>query len=228
MRIHVTLIIGCFIVFASCAAKETPEKATATAQKAPPPTASQEQKSISYATHPERFVKATPAPGKFNITNPKTAQEHFNVGVDADNHKQWNKAIEQYQKALELKPDWAVAHFRVATDYELIGRTSDAIEHWEQATRYDPQFYSAYNRLASVYRSQGNLEKAIAAYTALLAYPPAKIGAHYQLGFAYVELGNRQKAREHLETYQQLAMNSPEKESPRFQKAILELKQLEQ
>jgi len=228
MRNHSKLIVGCFIVFASCTSKETPEKATAAAQKAPPSTVSQEQKSISYATHPERFVKATPAPAKFNVTDPKTAQEHFNVGVDADNHKQWNEAIEQYQKALELKPDWALAHYRLATDYKLIGRTNDAIAHWEQATRYDPKFFVAYNRLASTYRSEHNLQKAIENYTQLLQYPPAQLGAHYQIGLCYAELGERQKAREHLESYRQMALKTGEKQTPRFQKALRELQELEQ
>ena len=85
-----------------------------------------EAESITYATHPERFVKAEPAPEKFEITDPKTPEEHFSVAVDADNHKQWDKAIEEYKKALELKPDWAVAHFRLATDYNKEGRTDDA------------------------------------------------------------------------------------------------------
>ena len=235
------LIVGCLIVFFGCTSKETPQKvastnsssetvtAAQTTSSAPPPDAkTKQQKAISYATHPERFVKTTPKSEKVNITDPKTAQEHFNVGVEADNHKQWDKAIEAYQKALELKPDWALAHYRMAADYKLIGRTNDAVAHWEQATRYDPQFYLAYNRLASVYRSQGNLKKAIEAYTALLGYPPAKLGAHYQLGFAYAELGNRQQAREHLEAYRQLGLKSQEKESPRFQRAVLRLKQLEQ
>ncbi len=183
--------------------------------------------SVTYATHPERFVKAEPAPEKFTITDPKTPEEHFSVGVDADNHKQWDKAIEEYKKALELKPDWAVAHFRLATDYNKQGRTDDAIAQWEQATQYDPQFYKAYNLLAEAYRSQGNLKKAIDAYSALLKYPRAQLGAHYQLGFSYAELGDRQKAREHLESYRALALNSNEQESPRFQNALRELQKLE-
>ena len=232
MRIPGTLIIGSFIVLASCSPKEAPEKVVTKPSSTtvePPSTTgtTKQEKGITYATHPERFVKATPSPTTLNISNPKTAQEHFNVGVDADNHKQWDKAIEEYKKALELKPDWAIAHYRLAVDYKLAGNTSEAIAHWEQATKYDPQFYAAYNRLASIYRSQGNLKKAIEAYTALLNYPPAKLGAHYQLGFSYAELGNRQKAREHLENYRDLALKGSEKQTPRFQRALRELQELE-
>jgi tetratricopeptide (TPR) repeat protein len=188
-----------------------------------------EGESITYATHPERFVKAQPTtPVQFNISDPKTAEEHFSVGVEADNHKQLDKAIEEYKKALELKPDWAVVHFRLAMDYNKEGRTDDAIAHWAQAVRYDPQFYKAYDLLAAAYRRQGNLEKAIEAYSGLLKYPPAQLGAHYQMGFSYAELGDRQKAREHLESYRELALKGKEQESPRFQKALRELQELKQ
>lgn len=185
-----------------------------------------EGESITYASHPERFVKTEPAPEKFSITDPKTAQEHFNVGVYADTHKQLDKAIEEYQKALELKPDWAIVHFRLAKDYDKKGRTEDAIAHWEQATRYDPQFYAAYDFLAAAYQRQGNIKKAIEAYSGLLKYPPAQLPAHYQLGLWYAEIGDKEKAREHLESYRALALKGEEQKSPRFQKALRQLKEL--
>lgn len=193
------------------------------------PAARHKDDAISYAKNPERFVKQQTYEPPFNITDPKTAQEHFNVGVNLDNKKELDKAIAEYQNALELKPDWALAHFRVAQDYQKEGRTEEAIAHWEQATRYDPQFYAAYDLLAGAYERQGDLEKAIEAYSALLKYPAAQMPADYQLGLWYAQLGNRPKAREHLESYRQLALKvKAEHDSPRFQKALRELHKLEQ
>jgi len=194
------------------------------------PTQKQEQPNITYAKNPERFVKMQPSEPTFNITDPKTAQEHFNVAVNDDHHDQLDKAIEEYQKALELKPDWALAHFRMAQDYQKLGRTDDAIKHWGQATKYDPQFYAAYDLLSAAYARQGNLKKAIESYSALLKYPPARMPAHYQLGMWYAELGDAQQARDHLEAYQELALKSKsvEVQSDRFQKASKELQKLKQ
>jgi tetratricopeptide (TPR) repeat protein len=193
------------------------------------PAAQQKDSAITYAKDPERFVKMPVYEPPFNITNPQTAQEHFNVGVHDDNHNQVDKAIAEYRKALELKPDWALTHFRLAQDYQKEGRTEEAIAHWEQATRYDPQFYAAYDLLAGAYERQGNLEMAIEAYTALLKYPPAQMPADYQLGLWYAQLGNRPKAWEHLESYRQLALKvKAEHDSPRFRKALRELHKLEQ
>jgi tetratricopeptide (TPR) repeat protein len=192
------------------------------------PTEKQEQDNITYAKNPGRFVKQQPSEVPFNITDPKTAQEHFNVAVNNDHHNQLDQAIAEYQKALQLRPDWALAHFRMAQDYQKQGRTDEAIEHWTLATKYDPQFYSAYDLLSGAYERQGKLKKAIEAYSALLKYPPAQMPAHYQVGMWYAELGDVSEAREHLEAYRELALKSKsvEVQSDRFQKATKELQKL--
>jgi tetratricopeptide (TPR) repeat protein len=194
------------------------------------PVQTQEQQNITYAKNPGRFVKQQASEPLFNITDPKTAQEHFNVAVNNDHHNQLDQAIAEYQKALELKPDWALAHFRMAQDYEKQGDTDEAIQHWTLATKYDPQFYSAYDLLSGAYERQGKLKKAIEAYSALLKYPPAQMPVHYQVGMWYAELGDVPQAREHLEAYRELALNSKsvEIQSDRFQKATKELQKLKQ
>jgi tetratricopeptide (TPR) repeat protein len=233
----ILFLIGC----GSRSAPKQSQSLSSSAQQgnAPPPTSSPngsvakaakgDDQPISYAKNPERFVKMDTTEPVFNTTNPRTAQEHFNVAVNADHHQQVDKAITEYEKALELQPDWAVAHFRMAQDYQKLGRTDEAIEHWELATRCDPQFYSAYDQLAGAYQRQGNLKKAIEAYTAFLKYPPAQMPAHYQLGLWYAQLGDRARAREHLEAYRDLASKiKAEQESPRFQKALQELRKIGQ
>jgi tetratricopeptide (TPR) repeat protein len=194
------------------------------------PTQKQPPKGISYAKNPERFVKQIPSDTPFNITDPKTAQEHFNVAVNFDYQNQLDKAIAEYEKTLELKPDWALAHFRMAQDYQKQGRTDEAVAQWGLATRYDPQFYAAYDLLSAAYARQGNLKKAIEAYSPMLNYPPARMPTHYQLGIWYAQLGEVPQAREHLEAYRELALNSKsvEVQSDRFQKATKELQKLKQ
>jgi tetratricopeptide (TPR) repeat protein len=237
-------VASALIVFLGCSSRSAPKESQslsssdqqgkAAAQTSAPDgrsvakAAESDDQGISYAKNPERFVKMETTEPAFNITNPKTAQEHFNVAVNDDHHQQVDQAIAEYQKALELQPDWAVAHFRLAQDYQKLGRTDDAITHWKLATRFDPQFYSAYDLLAGAYERQGNLPKSIEAYSALLKYPPTQMPAHYQLGLWYVQLGDRAKAREHLEAYRDLALKiKAEQESPRFPKALQELRKIE-
>lgn len=242
-------VFGCILVLLTLfsiacssgqSAKETqpvssspqPDKASSPSPSQPPAQADKKRRdesNISYATAPERFAKVPPYEPPFNITDPKTAQEHFNVAVNHDHHNELDKAIAEYQKALELQPDWAVAHDRLALDYQKQGRTDDAIAEWEQATRYNPQFYSAFDLLAGAYERQGKIKKAIEAYSALLKYPPAQMPAHYQLGLWYAQIGDRQQAQSHLEIYRELALKtSDEPKSDRYQKALRELQKLKQ
>lgn len=185
--------------------------------------------SISYANNPEKFAKMPVYERPFNITNPKTAQEHFNVAVNHDHHNEFDDAISEYKKALELQPNSPVAHYRMAVDYQKKGRIDDAISEWEQTTHYDPQFYSAYDMLAGAYQHQGNLKKAIEAYSELLKNPPSRMPVHYQLGLWYEEIGDRQHAEAHLEAYRDLAAKTTdESKTDRYQKALRELQKLRQ
>ncbi len=205
------------------------QSTTAGPEATPQEKGKEKDKAISYATNPERFVKYPASPVPFNITDPKTAQEHFNVGVNLDNQKDFAKAVMEYQKAVELKPDWALAYARLAHDDDRLGHTDDAIAHWQQAVKYDPQYYSGYDSLAADYERQGNIRKAIEAYSPLLAYPPAQMPVHYQLGLWYEQIGDHQNAREHLEQYRELARKvKAEQESPRFQTATRELQKIGQ
>jgi len=243
------LVFGCVLVLLTLlsiacssgqSAKETqplspsPQQDKASSQSPSQPQAQADKKrkdesNISYAKNPEKFAKVQPYEPPFNITDPKTAQEHFNVAVNYDHRNELDKAIAEYQKTLELQPNWAVAHDRLALDYEKQGRADDAIAQWEQATRYNPQFYSAYDLLAGAYERQGKIKKAIEAYSALLKYPPAQMPAHYQLGLWYAQIGDRQHAQSHLESYRDLALKtSQEPKSDRFQKALRELQKLKQ
>lgn len=186
--------------------------------------------SVSYATNPERFAKEKTAEPAFNITDPKTADEHLSVAIFDDNTQQWDNAIEEYAKALELRPDWALAHFRLANDYERKGRAVEAIAQFQEATRCDPQYYEAYYHLARAYEDRGETRQAIQAYTKFMEYPNAGIRmlGEYQLGLWYEEIGEWDAAIEHLESYRRLAVQSKtaEPHSDRFRKALLELKKL--
>lgn len=196
----------------------------------PPANQGKHADSVSYATNPERFVKEEAVEPAFKITDPKTADEHMSVAIFDDNKQQWDKAIEEYANALQLRPDWALAHFRLAKDYQRKGRTDEAIAQFQEATRSDPQYYEAYYQLALAYKDRGKIRQAIKAYTKFMEYPNAgiKMLGQYQLGLWYEEIGEREQAIEHLESYRQLAVESKtaEPKSDRFRKALLELQKL--
>jgi tetratricopeptide (TPR) repeat protein len=202
----------------------------AQAQTGAPSQAANQQagQALSFATHPERFVKMPTYDRAFRLTNPKTAYEHFDVAVNLDNQKQPAKAAIEYEKALALRPLWAIAHFRLARDYARIGRTNDAITNWTKAIQDSPDMLIAYEQLAAAYISQGKIQKAIDVYFGLMRYPAAEMGARFQVALWYEELGKRDEAKQNFRRYRELALQHgpEEKMSERFQVAERELQKL--
>lgn len=234
------LLLGCLACSATKPADKSQQETSSGMQATPvqpepsePASASTQPASkedgISYAKNPGRFVKMPTTQPAFNITNPRTAQEHFNVAVNHDNKQEFEKAILEYQKALEMQPKWALAHFRAGKDYIKIDQIDAAIAQFKAATIDDPNYYDAYYELALAYKKKGEKKNAIEAYSKLLQYPSpgVRMSVHYQLGMWYAELGERSRAREHLESYRELAMkDSAEQLGPHYKNAVQELEKL--
>ena len=222
-----TLALCVFAGF-SCGSKETvsrsggpPAKAAQTSP-APGKTTTTESKGINSVTEPGRFVHTTPAPVILKITNPKTAEEHLAVAIDRHMHNKLDEAIEEYKKALALKPNSALAHFRLGNAYDQKHNREAAIAEWKETIRLDPHYLDAYNALTVAYKEKGDLRTAAEYYEHLLEFPPARTVVHYRLGFWYKQLGDKEKARQHLESYIDLALNPRSKEAgtDRYQKAV--------
>ena len=47
------------------------------------------------------------------------------------------EAVEAYERALELVPQYADAHYNLALAYERLGQTRKALRHWTAYTRLD-------------------------------------------------------------------------------------------
>ncbi len=194
------------------------------------PITTQPSEDITYAKNPDKFVQEPVYERPFSISNPTTAEQHFDVGVNYDNKKQFADAIAEYEKALQLRSNWAVAHARAAKDYAQLGQIDNAIKHWTAAIQYDPQFFSVYDQLASAYAKQGQVRKAIDTYSALVKYPAMEMATRYQLALWYEQIGDRVEAKENFQRYRQLALQSgpEEQKSERFQIAERELQKLRQ
>jgi tetratricopeptide (TPR) repeat protein len=64
------------------------------------------------------------------------------------------EAIEHWEQALSIKPDYAAAHYNLGVALEKLGRTPEAIQHYEQALRIKPDFTQAQNALARLQAGQ--------------------------------------------------------------------------
>ncbi len=72
-----------------------------------------------------------------------------------------NKAIEAYNKAIELKPNYSLAHFEIALVYDRQGKTAQAIAEFARAVALDSNFSNARYFLGLLYDGEGNKTAAI-------------------------------------------------------------------
>ena len=73
-----------------------------------------------------------------------------------------DEAIAQYQRALEIRPDFAKAHNNLGNALAGRGRTDEAIRHYQQALEIKPDFAEAHNNLGIALARRGQTHEAIA------------------------------------------------------------------
>jgi len=88
-----------------------------------------------------------------------------------------SKAVESYQKALELDPKRVSVRVDMATKYFSMGQVETATAEAQKAIETDPKFANAYFNLGVFLNAQGKNNEAIAAYEKYLELEPKGEGA---------------------------------------------------
>jgi len=115
-----------------------------------------------------------------------------------------DRAIENYKKALELKPDIPEAYFNLGNAYMEKGLADKAINEYISAISLRPAYVEAHYNLGNAYMSKSLSDDAIEHYQLALKLSPGHPGAHYNIGIAFKMKGMPEKALEHLKTARRL------------------------
>ena len=107
---------------------------------------------------------------------------------------QFDFAVENYKKALYIKPNYAKAHFNLAGTLQDLGKLNDAVKSYEHALQIDPNYSEAHNNLGNVLKDLDLNEAAVKSYESAIAINPNYVEAHYSLGIALKDLGKLDEA----------------------------------
>ena len=133
---------------------------------------------------------------------------HYDIGVAYDKNGEYEKAIEEYKKALDIDPSFEIVKSDIANcinnlsaEQILNGNWEDSIELCEQSLKWDPSFWEARKNLESAnlgigmekYKS-GLMDEAITHYNTVIQINPKNINAYNGLGFAFYEKGMYEEA----------------------------------
>ena len=88
------------------------------------------------------------------------------------------EALEAYNHAISIKPDYAEAYFNIGFTRQEQGKPTEALEAYNNAIIIKPDYAEVYNYIGNALKKQGRSEEAITAYKKALTihpdYPNAK------------------------------------------------------
>jgi arylsulfatase A-like enzyme/Tfp pilus assembly protein PilF len=114
----------------------------------------------------------------------------FMLGNEYVRLGQLERGIEQYRRALELKPDYDLAVTNIANTYRRMGRDDDAAAGYERLLQVSPRNAQARFQLAQIRAEQGRLPEAQTLISEALELEPELAGAHNVLGIIRFKQGD--------------------------------------
>jgi tetratricopeptide (TPR) repeat protein len=132
---------------------------------------------------------------------------HYNLGDALVKMGRRDEAIAQYQKTLQITPNYAEAHDNLGSVLLQKGRVDEAIAHYQTALRITPENATAHNNLGNALRQKGRVDEAIAQCQVALQINPDYADAHDNLGNA---LFQKRRVAEAITHYQKALQINPD------------------
>jgi arylsulfatase A-like enzyme/predicted Zn-dependent protease len=158
------------------------------------------------------------------------AETWNNLGVVYYRKKDYPKAVEAYERAVRLNPEFAYAFDNLGTLYlrtflerkdpEMIPKAIDA---FDRAINNDSRLASAYNGRASVFKSSNRPNEAMRDWKRALELQPDFVDVYFNLGITYLQTGNKSEALQILNRCKEKFYNRlPPSEQNRLNRLIAE------
>jgi tetratricopeptide (TPR) repeat protein len=121
------------------------------------------------------------------------------VATDLMQTNQYQAAVAEWQKALELAPNEAIAHNNLGYSLVQAGRVKEAIPQYEKALELSPDYAEAHNNLGLALARAGRPDEAVAHYQKALELNPELASAHINFGVMLARANRIDEAIRHFE-----------------------------
>jgi tetratricopeptide (TPR) repeat protein len=141
----------------------------------------------------------------------EAARKSYNNGLKLVDEGNLDGARKEYQKAIDLDPNYCDAMDNLGQLFRRQGKLDDAIYWYKRSIGILPGNRAAHTNLAVAYRYQGNKDAAISEYRILLKMNPRDPEGYYGLGTVYLGFKDLGAASEQFRKAEQLYLeqNSP-------------------
>jgi len=145
------------------------------------------------------------------------AETYFTRGYNNFQQRDYQQAIKDYDKAIELDPKYAAAYNNRGISYGLLGNHKQAIKDFDKAIELDPKAAHFRGR-AIPYLLLGNYQQTIKDCDKAIELDPKDSIAYAVRGDAYFKLGNYQQA---IKGYERAIEFNPKLVSPYYNVASI-------
>jgi tetratricopeptide (TPR) repeat protein len=125
------------------------------------------------------------------------ALAHNNFGAALRKQGRLTDAIEHYDWALRLKPDYAAAHYNLGIALMRVGQFSEAISHLQHALQQKPDSSIVRHHLKKALDARQEMNQKMSAIQAALKLTPENAALHFKLANLYERKGDLDSAIRH-------------------------------
>lgn len=153
---------------------------------------------IGSSGHTEFYSKSKAAALHAISIDDGVAEAHSALAFVLHNYDwDWSGAEHEYQRALELNPNYSEAHHGYALLLMAAGRNQEAVAEIRRAQELDPLFTTLQINVGAVYSCVGRHDEAIEQLQNIAELNPKN--ARFELGWAYIRKGMYPEAVANLE-----------------------------
>ncbi len=128
------------------------------------------------------------------------AQEKIDIGDSFYDQEDYNRAIECYKEALEIKGDSCLAYSNIGFVLALMDKHRESIEHFKKGLEIDPNSHLMLNMLGDSYYAIEEYTEAIKCYLIAVELDEDYQLAYLNLGYSYSKIGEYDKSIQYYQT----------------------------
>jgi eukaryotic-like serine/threonine-protein kinase len=122
------------------------------------------------------------------------AAGHVCLGVLENGAGDYEKAIDEFTRAIQLDPSSDEAYTGLASAYERLGKLNEAEKTYQQVINLRPSYWKGYNQLGIFYCRQSQYDKCAAMFQKVAELTPDSFRGYANMGVAYLVDGKYSEA----------------------------------
>jgi len=144
-----------------------------------------------------------------HVPPPRSAEDHLLLGELFARKGKIDKAIVEFENAIEMRSDYTVAYTSLGAAYGQKGMIDQSISASNKAIELDPRNATAYYNLGNALGKGGNYEEAFASFFKAVELDPDYAEPHYGLAVCYYATNHYELAAEHADKAEALGFKVP-------------------